>query len=100
MIKDSSMNSPDVKALNGSELLADPSYAGFQLKDGVEMGDYQIDIDYGYPRAGNIPNNTEDTQGNSGWTPAGAEHPKSATSGRNYIKPTKNADPDAEKAVK
>src|SRR3989442_4488209 len=85
MLKDGSMNSPDVKALGGAEFLADPDYSGYLLKEPPPGADY-IDTNYGLNKYTGIPDNQEDTQGNSGWTKQATESPLSSTSGRdNYV---------------
>ena len=89
MLKDGSMNSPDVKALSGAELLAKPSYQGLQL-DESPPGGYEIDTDYGYSKYTGIAEFKGDTQGNDGWQKLATEAPNSAVGGRaNYVKPQK-----------
>lgn len=92
MMKDSSMNSPDVKALSGAELFAKPDFQGLQLDEAPPK--YEIDTEYGHSKYGGIEEFNGDTQGNDGWNKLATEAPNSAQGGRaNYVKPTKNANP-------
>ena len=96
MLKDGSMNSPDVKALNGAELLADPGYMGFQLKN--PPPEYDIDPNFGLSMYGGIDHNQEDTQGTSGWKALSTEGAPTAPASRTKGA-KKNSNPFPEKPL-